>query len=91
MSKVAGLFHIYTMKSPTYIYHADGRAIIVDRCDVAAKHAEGWRESPGEAAQVQDEVTDSIDDLRAQAEAKGIKVDGRWSIARLQAEIEKAT
>lgn len=82
---------MYTMNSPTYIYHADGRAIIVDRCDVASKHAEGWRESPGEASQVQASVMAIIDDLRAQAEAKGIKVDGRWSMARLQSEIKKAT
>lgn len=85
MSKVAGFFHIYTMQSPTFIYHADGRAIIVDRCDVAGKHADGWRESPDEAAQVADV------DLKAKAEALGIKVDGRWSEARLKAEIEKAT
>lgn len=32
----------------------------------------------------------SIDDLRAQAAALGIKVDGRWSADRLAAEIEKA-
>jgi len=30
------------------------------------------------------------DDLRAQAEALGIKVDGRWSEQRLAEEIEKA-
>ena len=32
----------------------------------------------------------SIDDLRAQAAALGMKVDGRWSRERLLAEIEKA-
>lgn len=32
----------------------------------------------------------SIDDLRAQAAALGLKVDGRWSRERLLAEIEKA-
>ena len=32
----------------------------------------------------------SIDDLRAQAAALGLKVDGRWSRERLIAEIEKA-
>lgn len=31
-----------------------------------------------------------IDDLREQAKALGIKVDGRWSADRLAAEIEKA-
>lgn len=32
----------------------------------------------------------SIDDLREQAKALGIKVDGRWSADRLAAEIQKA-
>lgn len=32
----------------------------------------------------------SIDGLREQAKALGIKVDGRWSVDRLAAEIEKA-
>ena len=32
----------------------------------------------------------SIDDLREQAKALGIKVDGRWSRDRLAAEIQKA-
>ena len=32
----------------------------------------------------------SIDDLREQAKALGIKVDGRWSVDRLAAEIQKA-
>lgn len=32
----------------------------------------------------------SIDDLREQAKALGINVDGRWSRERLAAEIEKA-
>ena len=32
----------------------------------------------------------SIDDLRTQAAALGIRVDGRWSRERLLAEIEKA-
>lgn len=32
----------------------------------------------------------SIDDLREQAKALGIKVDGRWSADRLATEIQKA-
>ena len=43
------------------------------------------------AAQVvQAKQEPSIDDLREQAKALGIKVDGRWSRERLVAEIEKA-
>ena len=39
---------------------------------------------------VQAKQEPSIDDLREQAKALGIKVDGRWSRERLTAEIEKA-
>ena len=42
-------------------------------------------------AEPADEKQDpSIDDLREQAKALGIKVDGRWSADRLAAEIQKA-
>ena len=43
------------------------------------------------AAQVvQAKQEPSIDDLREQAKALGIKVDGRWSADRMAAEIQKA-
>jgi hypothetical protein len=43
------------------------------------------------AAQVvQAKQEPSIDDLREQAKAFGIKVDGRWSADRMAAEIQKA-
>ena len=43
------------------------------------------------AAQVvQAKQEPSIDDLREQAKALGIKVDGRWSADRLATEIQKA-
>ena len=39
---------------------------------------------------VQAKQEPSIDDLREQAKALGIKVDGRWSADRLATEIQKA-
>ena len=39
---------------------------------------------------VQAKQEPSIDDLREQAKALGIKVDGRWSADRMAAEIQKA-
>ena len=42
------------------------------------------------AQSVQAKQEPSIDDLREQAKALGIKVDGRWSVDRLAAEIQKA-
>ena len=43
-----------------------------------------------QAAPADEKQEPSADDLREQAKAIGIKVDGRWSIDRLAAEIEKA-
>lgn len=43
-----------------------------------------------QAAPADEKQEPSADDLREQAKALGIKVDGRWSRERLAAEIEKA-
>lgn len=43
-----------------------------------------------QAAPADEKQEPSIDDLREQAKALGIKVDGRWSADRLAAEIQKA-
>lgn len=42
-----------------------------------------WEDAPAEVAQEAD-----IESLRAEAEAKGVKVDRRWKEDRLRAEIE---
>lgn len=42
------------------------------------------------APAVQAKQEPSIDDLREQAKALGIKVDGRWSADRMATEIQKA-
>lgn len=43
-----------------------------------------------QAAPADEKQEPSIDGLREQAKALGIKVDGRWSVDRLAAEIQKA-
>lgn len=43
-----------------------------------------------QAAPADEKQEPGADDLREQAKALGIKVDGRWSRERLAAEIEKA-
>lgn len=43
-----------------------------------------------QAAPADEKQEPSTDDLREQAKALGIKVDGRWSADRLAAEIQKA-
>jgi len=60
----------------------------VGKCVPAADDAEvtvGVKPATAEA-----ESEPSIDDLRAQAAALGLKVDGRWSRERLADEIAKA-
>lgn len=60
----------------------------VGKCVPAADEAEvtvGAKPATAEA-----ESEPSIDDLRAQAAALGLKVDGRWSRERLADEIAKA-
>ena len=67
---------------PRWIYTKDG-SFVVDSKAEHDKHP-GASLAPiveGEAVEV---------DLVALAESKGIKVDKRWSDARLQSEIEKA-
>ena len=43
-----------------------------------------------QAAPADEKQEPSADDLREQAKALGIKVDGRWSVDRLATEIQKA-
>jgi len=50
-------------------------------------------DNPTEEAEAEDEepeVEEDLDELRAQAEAAGVKVDGRWGAERLKSEIEAA-
>lgn len=43
-----------------------------------------------QAAPADEKQEPSADDLREQAKALGIKIDGRWSVDRLATEIQKA-
>ena len=60
----------------------------VGKCVPAADDAEVTVGAKPAAAEAESEP--SIDDLRAQAAALGLKVDGRWSRERLADEIAKA-
>lgn len=76
------------------IYRATGpkntETKVVDRCEVNGFFSSGWRESPGEAFAVGDNAPPTRAEMVQQADKLGIKADGRWSDARLLAEIEKA-
>ena len=65
--------------------------------DIAAAESDGWRRSPAEALEASKPkpVAEPIlprrterEELEILAESLGIKVDGRWSIARLRTEID---
>jgi hypothetical protein len=60
-----------------------GFAVANDAAEHAALNAYGY-------VPLLEILTSTRADLIAQADAQGIKVDGRWSDARLLAEIEKA-
>ena len=60
----------------------------VGKCVPSADDAEVTVGAKPAAAEAESEP--SIDDLRAQAAALGLKVDGRWSRERLADEIAKA-
>lgn len=80
---------------PKWITLSDGRQIIVKDIDEHRSHAgctplpEGevvapMKQGPDDAA------ADEKDDLIAQAETMGVKIDRRWSAARLKSAIEGA-
>lgn len=80
---------------PKWITLADGRQIIVKDVDEHRSHAgctpvpEGVPVPPLEPPPA-DDPADEKDGLIAQAENKGVKIDRRWSAARLKAAIEGA-
>lgn len=73
---------------PTWKYSV-GKAVIVKDADEEAALDGNWYESP---ADIPDTASEAIirDALLADAAAKGIKLDKRWSDARLADEIAKA-
>ena len=73
---------------PKWLYSAE-RALIVASADEHAALEGKWYESPADIPSG-DPVPVDRASLVAQAEAKGVKVDKRWSDARLSTEIEKA-
>lgn len=63
---------------------------LIAPADDGAAVTVGAMQAAPAAQVVQAKQEPSTDDLREQAKALGIKVDGRWSRERLIAEIEKA-
>ena len=72
---------------PTWKYSV-GKAIIVKDADEAAELEGNWYDSPADIPDAATEAA-SREKLIADAEAKGIKVDKRWSDARITDEIAK--
>lgn len=72
---------------PKWLYSAERSLIVATEEEHAALEGD-WYESPADVP-VSGSVV-SREKLLAQAEAKGVKVDKRWSDARLASEIEQA-
>ena len=73
---------------PKWLYSAEKALIVANASERAALEGK-WYESPADIP-LGDSAPADRASLVAEAEAKGVKVDKRWSDARLSAEIEKA-
>ncbi len=73
---------------PKWLYSAGASLIVANEDDHAALEGD-WYESPADVPAPGSGPV-GRDALLAQAEAKGVKVDKRWSDARLTEEITKA-
>lgn len=76
---------------PTWLFHAtEEPQIFTDADDVAQALRNGWADTPAAFFNVKTkdvEKTDEKDELIHQAKLLGMKVDARWSEARLRKEI----
>ncbi len=75
--------------NPRWLYHPTEDPRIFD--DWEPMLNDGWFTDPREARPEKkvESTEDDIDELRAQAGEKGIKVDKRWGIARLLSAIKE--
>lgn len=69
-----------------------GKAVIVENADEEAALEGNWYDSPADISADIPDATEAVsrEKLIADAEAVGVKVDKRWSAARIADEIEKA-
>ncbi|MFY2643718.1 hypothetical protein ACOTDF_19335 [Achromobacter insuavis] len=76
---------------PTWLFHAtEEPQIFTDADDLAEALRNGWADTPAAFLNVKTkdvEKTDEKDELIHQAKLLGMKVDARWSEARLRKEI----
>lgn len=74
---------------PTWLFHAtEEPRVFVDEQELAAALADGWADTPAVFPEVKKSPDqDDKDELVHQAKLLGMKVDARWSHARLRKEI----
>lgn len=73
---------------PKWKYHDTEPACVVDDEEAELALGDGWRDTPDNRDNPDEEPADEVAALREQAAAKGIKVDRRWGTERLKREIE---
>ena len=81
------------MKTPTYLYAADGSSVLVDALDVPDYIARGYADTPDAFDEFHPaDLNESGEVTRAELEAKasemGLKFDGRTSDRKLRQMIE---
>ena len=77
------------MADPVWMYRKGEARLFASPAEVPA----GWQDTPmadDEPHETEAEATTEIDALREHATALGIKVDGRWSVKKLQGMIAAA-
>lgn len=79
---------------PTWLFHAtEEPRVFRDAQDVADALRDGWADTPAAFLNVkaknEEKTGDEKEELVHQAKLLGMKVDARWSEARLRKEIEE--
>lgn len=70
---------------PKWKYHESGDAVVVDDADAETALGDGWHDLPVPPQELSDRQ-----ELMAQAAAKGLKIDRRWSDERIKAALAAA-
>jgi hypothetical protein len=80
------------MKTPTYLFAADGSMVLIDASEVPAYIAKGYRDTPDAFAALDADDSGSVtrSEMEQKARELGLKFDGRTTDRKLLALIEAA-
>lgn len=80
------------MKTPTYLFAADGSMVLIDASEVPGYIAKGYRDTPAafESMDADDDGAVTREEMEQKAKELGLKFDGRTSNRKLLTMIEEA-